>query len=323
MINKETKNLIISMSKKKEKLSKISEILGVAYSTVRYIVAKQCPNVTINHGRPKIINSIERKRMKTAIRSLRQKGKKVTASSILKSTSIQASPSTVRRRLSQEKFVYKLQCKKIILDEKKMKKRIDTISKWIEVGICCKKIIFSDEKVFNLDGPNNFKTWTSKNDVLFRSKRQAGGGGVMVFGYITYDGNVFLQKIDGTLTSEKYVALLSTFMTALLQDDKDLLFMQDNARPHTAKNTIKYFDDNSIKLLEWPPYSPDLNIMENVWAILSDIIYNRPQYQSKNDLWESIKEEARNISKLTIKKLYDDFPKRIIECIRLDGNVLK
>ena len=61
--------------------------------------------------------------MKTTIRSLRQKGKKVTASSILKSTSIQASPSTVRRRSSQEKFVYKLQCKKIILDEKKMKKR--------------------------------------------------------------------------------------------------------------------------------------------------------------------------------------------------------
>ena len=85
---------------------------------------------------------------------------------------------------------------------------------------------------------------------------------LVVFGYITYNGNVFLQKIDGTLTSEKYVALQSTFMTALLQDDKDLLFMQDNARPHTAKNTIKYFDDNFIKLLEWPPYSPDLNIME-------------------------------------------------------------
>ena len=35
--------------------------------------------------------------------------------------------------------------------------------------------------------------------------------------------------------------------------------MQDNAFIHTAGMVKEWFENNSIPLLEWPPYSPDLN----------------------------------------------------------------
>ena len=38
--------------------------------------------------------------------------------------------------------------------------------------------------------------------------------------------------------------------------------MQDNALIYTAKVIKKWFSDMGINVLEWPPYSPDLNPIE-------------------------------------------------------------
>jgi transposase len=41
--------------------------------------------------------------------------------------------------------------------------------------------------------------------------------------------------------------------------------MQDNAPCHTSRAFKAFLQRNSIKFLEWPPYSPDLNTIENIW----------------------------------------------------------
>jgi transposase len=39
--------------------------------------------------------------------------------------------------------------------------------------------------------------------------------------------------------------------------------MQDNALIYTAKKVKQWFEDNGIDTSDWPPYSPDLNPIEN------------------------------------------------------------
>lgn len=50
------------------------------------------------------------------------------------------------------------------------------------------------------------------------------------------------------------------------------LYQQDNASIHTAEETIEWFENYRIDLLNWPTYSLDLNPIENVWAFLKDYL---------------------------------------------------
>ena len=322
MLNENIRKEIQRLGQAKKSLSEISRILDVPFSTVRNIIKKSTTKHKLKAGRPSKIDQIQKKRINQAVRSLKIQGKKVTSTKLLKSSNLNVSPSTVRRHLVKQKFKYKILPKIVQLDSTKQEKRIEIIKSWIKEGTSFYKVIFSDEKVFSMDGPNNFKSWCQKNETSTRIRRQCGGGGLMVFGYVLSNGTVNIIKIEGTLTSAKYVEMIKTFISDIKEKFPDYIFMQDNARAHTAKNTIKFFEEKSVKLLKWPPYSPDLNIMENIWAIISETVYNGPQYRCKDDLFNAIQNATSMITQDTIMKLYDDIPNRICSCIRLNGNII-
>jgi tRNA A37 threonylcarbamoyladenosine biosynthesis protein TsaE len=41
-------------------------------------------------------------------------------------------------------------------------------------------------------------------------------------------------------------------------------FQQDNARIHTSYSTQEFLEENGIWIIEWPPYSPDINPIEHL-----------------------------------------------------------
>jgi transposase len=49
--------------------------------------------------------------------------------------------------------------------------------------------------------------------------------------------------------------------------------MQDNARPHVAGVCQQFLQEEGVDAMHWPARSPDLNLIEHIWDIMSHSIH--------------------------------------------------
>lgn len=191
-----------------------------------------------------------------------------------------------------------------------------------------RKVIFSDEKKFNLDGPDGFQCYYHdlRKEPRYYSKRPAGGGSVFVWGAVSYNGVFQLVIITGKQTGKRYLELLKEHLEPQANNlvGPDFIFQQDNASIHTAKVVEKWFEAKNIAVLDWPAKSPDLNIIENLWGILVRRVYaSGRQFNSKPELQNAILTEWASITVQDIRPLYDSLPDRIFQVIRSQGRSTK
>jgi hypothetical protein len=186
-------------------------------------------------------------------------------------------------------------------------------------------VVFSDEKRFNLDGPDGFQYYWHdlRKEPQYFSKQRFGGGGVMVWAGFGCKGKTNIAFIDGNMNAKKYQDMLETHLLPFASkiSAKKWIYQQDNASIHNAKSTREWFNSKKIRLLDWAALSPDMNPTENLWGILSRKVYsNGRQFNSISDLKQAINESWEEIEVSTLKKLIDSMPNRIFELITKKGS---
>lgn len=201
--------------------------------------------------------------------------------------------------------------------------------KWAETqldwdGPDWRRVIFSDEKKFNLDGPDGLSAYwhdLRRAPNMFSTRHQ-GGKSLMVWGAVSYNGVLSLVGIEGTLDARYYCDVLDQGL--LKQAEAELgdiwTFVHDNASVHSADYTKNWLAANDVHTLDWPAKSPDLNIIENVWGLLARKVYAQGrQYQNVEDLADAVLDCWNNFDRSYIRTLYKSIPRRLISVIKKKG----
>ena len=102
--------------------------------------------------------------------------------------------------------------------------------------------------------------------------------------------------------------------------------MHDNNPSHASRYTRDFCTSKGIKdakLMVWPPLSPDINPIENLWFVVKQRLYEAgKQYYNKNELKKAITKCCRTISTETIKKLTASMDERLVKIIECHGGYI-
>ena len=181
------------------------------------------------------------------------------------------------------------------------------------------QVIWSDETKINIIGSDGLKwAWKKPNQQLqvhhINGTVKFGGESLMMWGCMTSKGVGYACKIEGRMDSELYRTILEDYFLNTLEfyglDHSKIIFQQDNDPKHTSKLAQKWFKDNEINVLDWPPQSPDLNPIEHLWSHLKrQLAGYEEEPEGMNELWERTEAEWNSIPLEECLKLFESMPK--------------
>ena len=104
---------------------------------------------------------------------------------------------------------------------------------------------------------------------------------------------------------------------------RHFVFMHDSAPCHKTKSVTQFLKNQSIDVLLWPA-NPDLNLIENVWAVVKASML-RFSLSTKQAVISKLLEVWRNndVVERTIRNSIKSMPRRIEAVIKAKGGITK
>lgn len=271
-------------------------------------------------GRPSAMTPREKRRV------VKMASNQITSATRIKTTAnLTASTRTITRFLgSTDILKYAKLNKAPRITKNHEKERAKWAEQMVDFGDKWNTVIFSDEKRWNLDGPDGLRGYWHDIRKEKRSffSRQNGGGSVMVWAGIWASGKTEIAFLDGRQDSYCYIWTLSEFLlpAAHLSFGTDYIFQQDNAAIHTSAATRSFFQEQNVTVMDWPARSPDLNPIENVWGWLVRRVYAEGrQYNNVDELKSAIRREWKELDTEYLKKLILSMKRRCLQVCKRNG----
>lgn len=322
---------IISLASLDLSTRKIASQTGLGKSTVSQVLQEIQPERPRLHGgRPSKLSSTNKRAIVQQILTGKAKNAVQATHFINSIVDSPVSSQTVRNTLKEASLKAVVKKKKPLLSAGHKKKRLAfalkyqhwTVEDW-------KRVIWSDETKINRIGSDGQEyVWKKKGEGLISREVKGtvkfGGGSLMVWGCIGWNGVGVLNEVEGRMDAEQYVAILEEGLLQSMEEsgipEDDIIFQQDNDPKHTSKRAQKWFEEQDIKLLDWPAQSPDLNPIEHTWNHLKRSLSG---YESAptgvHQLWERVVVEWGKISVEECQKWIESMPRRVEAVIKAKG----
>ncbi len=340
MKSKDLQSIVLSKYQNGDAPTKIFRDLngGIGLTTVKRWcqMIRQSGSIQLpgTHGGPRIVWTKENiQKVKTRLR--RKKG--VSARKL--SMELGISATSVRRILKIDLGLkpYKMVIEPSLSDDQKIKRK--QFTNWVRTNFRKEdtlKILFSDEKFFDIDGVYN-----AQNDRVWavnRADADKKGGikqrrkfpqKVMVWLGACSKGITPLVILDkGTVDHDCYIK--KVLPVALKYGNKtfgdDWTFQQDGAKPHQHHLTQQWCQNNFPSFINkdrWPPNSPDLNPLDySIWdELVNAIDWNK--VKSKTTLIQQLKSSVKKVRESVVFESCNTWTNRLYRVSQNDGNYLR
>lgn len=236
----------------------------------------------------------------------------------------------IQRAMKTSEYI---QCNKF-----KRKPSLSKTNKDIRLGFAAKhqqwkedwhRVVFTDQKKFNLDGPDVRECYFHdlRKEERFLSRQQKEQSSVMIWAGIGFNGKTEIKFVPTYMNSEEYINLIDRQLIHDAQQicESQIIFQHDNtAAIHSSSNVKEYFSINNIENMDWPSKSPDLKIIEQCWGMLARAVYaDNKQFDSIEELKICIQSEWAKLDQEYIRNLFRSLPDRMASVIEACGGSTK
>lgn len=304
------------------------------FTTVRLARTFQCSLSTVHHWINHETRHLRRAPRRTTVEDIRRRrtfvrqlalhndahgepvypSARLIAAALFQIHAISASRETVRRDLAACNLVARVRpCTTAYPADEAKRLAFARANRHVDP----RTIAFSDEKIFDTNHHGHRQAWIPAGTNPRGRLVSRWPNRVHVWGCISTSFRLLVILKEGErLDKDRYIRTILVKCVKRLLETK-LTFLQDGAACHRA--AINYLVGKKIPLVtEYPPRSPDMNVIETLWANLQRRVWAKRPI-TREDLAKSIKLCWDEFPQSEIDALIDTWPHRLANVIAKRG----
>ena len=198
-------------------------------------------------------------------------------------------------------------------------------SRWTADDWC--HVLFADEKLFWGEGHSGRvfvrRPDGSENDEQYWVQKKPHPVSVPAWACFSARGPGYMAMYEGSADAKRMATFYRDYLIPSAREHfgegvRTWWLLHDNDSRHLSPAVRKVLHDNGITALDFPPYLPDLNPIENLWTDVQNRMQGKPA-STRDELEESLQEAWAETKPEYCEKLARSMSSRIAQCIEREG----